>query len=69
MAKQKAVKVDTQQLAKGVFTPSNSDDAVTVVTPLEELTDKDKEDLEDFASFVLNMRTAKKPRVRCGSRR
>ncbi len=69
MSKKKLQKVDTQALAQGRFVPSQAEDAVTIVTPLDELTDADKEDLQEFATLVLNMRTAKRPHTRCGSRR
>lgn len=47
------IQVDTRLLSRGILRPSPKG-GVTIVTPLDELTDEDREDLKEFAGFVLS---------------
>lgn len=47
------IQVDTRLLSRGIIRPSKKG-GITVVTPLDELTAEDREDLKEFAGFVLS---------------
>lgn len=56
------IQVDTRLLSRGIIRPTKKT-GVTIVTPLDELTAEDREDLREFASFVLSQH-ASTPRAK-----
>ncbi len=47
------IQVDTRLLSRGIIRKTRKS-GVTIVTPLDELTAEDREDLKEFATFVLS---------------
>lgn len=50
----RTVRIDTLLLAKyGIIQPTKCPEGMTVMTPISELTSEDREDLYDFAHFLM----------------